>query len=1152
MNPFRSTLLILFFIFLLSTLSSAQSCLPDGIKFTSQQEIDDFSGNYPNCEKIEGDLTVSGFAISNLAGLSQVTSIGGSLIIEDNVSLVSLAGLNNLKLVEGDLIIDNNNVITSLAGLGELDFIGGSLEILGSSNTELTSLTGLENLDSIGQGLVINFNGDLTALTGLENLKFIGGSLSITSNGDLTSIAAFESLDSINGGVILSGNTILTSLEGLEKLSTLNSLSISDHLSLNSLAGLENLHTIYDRLYFYNNNSLVSLSGLENLKLIGGELKVQSNPHLTSLTGLESLDSIKRNLNILYNTRITSFAGLGNLKFIGEGLSISNNIALKSPAGLNSLKFIRGGVSLVSNDSIVNLSGLDSLNTIEGNILINHNNALTSFEGLEGLNSIDGFAEIRNNPNLISLKGLENLHSIVAGMKFMDNLSLTSLMGLNALNSTQYVTVENNNALISLEGLENLDSIWGNLEIKNNPSLSSLAGLENLNSIGEEIIIDNNQNLTSLTNLESLSSIGSKITISNNTNLSSLSGLESLNSNWWGTVIIAFNDSLRSLEGLESLNLINGIAISNNNALISLAGLENLRVLSTGLSIDNNVVLNSLTALNTLEIVRGGISLRGNNSLASLAGLENVNSVTGTLSIGGHANLTSLSALGRIDDIAWTYVSILNNPLLTFCNEPSICDYFANGGAGNIRNNGSKCSSEVTLLESCENRSKVNYQIFYDLNQNKIKEPEELIYTGANVKLNPEATIHFTNQEEGGLLFLNPGTYEIAYDSTFSPGWKLTTDSASYQISIDTISSCDTLYFGVFPDRIYSAMTTHITSPPTRCNTLIPFEVHLKNLGTTVTSGTLWLEVDEKIKSVQFFDQPDTTVAPDKYGWHFEDLFPGQQITRKIFLEIPGPPDFTLGETLSFISYTDFSDGNSQYQSHIFEYNPEIRCSFDPNDKLVSPNRESSEVLFEEDFIYTIRFQNTGNDVAYDIVILDTLDSNLDLSSFKVLSSSHSDFLLTSLENERYLTFNFKDIFLPDSTTNLEGSQGYVSYMITPIDGLAEKTEIKNTASIYFDSNPPIVTNTTLSILTSELTNTNEIANPSLLLFPNPTSGKVIIRSSLKLEGRLQLSDYTGKIILEQNIRDNQELDISSLNNGVYFINVQTREETIVGKVLKF
>ena len=64
-----------------------QGCLPQGITFTAQEEIDNFQTNYPGCTEIEGDVTITGDNITNLYGLSVLTAVDGFLYIY-NTSLV--------------------------------------------------------------------------------------------------------------------------------------------------------------------------------------------------------------------------------------------------------------------------------------------------------------------------------------------------------------------------------------------------------------------------------------------------------------------------------------------------------------------------------------------------------------------------------------------------------------------------------------------------------------------------------------------------------------------------------------------------------------------------------------------------------------------------------------------------------------------------------------------------------------------------------------------------------------------------------------------------------------------------------------------------------------------------------------------------------
>ncbi|MDC6652452.1 DUF7619 domain-containing protein, partial [Leclercia adecarboxylata] len=133
-----------------------------------------------------------------------------------------------------------------------------------------------------------------------------------------------------------------------------------------------------------------------------------------------------------------------------------------------------------------------------------------------------------------------------------------------------------------------------------------------------------------------------------------------------------------------------------------------------------------------------------------------------------------------------------------------------------------------------------------------------------------------------------------------------------------------------------------------------------------------------------------------------------------------------------------------------------VRTSFDPNDKQV--NRK--EIFYDDankNLVYTIRFQNTGNDTAFVVRIKDQLDPRFDYSSINILSKSHPmDFTFTPKGD---LEFVFDNILLPDSTTNEAKSHGYVSFSMKLKDmDFAVGDSVSNQASIFFDYNDPVET----------------------------------------------------------------------------------------------
>lgn len=143
-----------------------------------------------------------------------------------------------------------------------------------------------------------------------------------------------------------------------------------------------------------------------------------------------------------------------------------------------------------------------------------------------------------------------------------------------------------------------------------------------------------------------------------------------------------------------------------------------------------------------------------------------------------------------------------------------------------------------------------------------------------------------------------------------------------------------------------------------------------------------------------------------------------------------------------------------------------IACAYDPNDKTGLPIGEGEYgfIGMDETFIeYTIRFQNTGTDTAFTVRIEDQLDENYDWESLEVISKSHD--MTWSIDETGLVEFLFADIELPDSNVNVLASQGYVKYKVWMNEGLPSGTSLENTAGIFFDLNPAIITNTTVHTL---------------------------------------------------------------------------------------
>jgi uncharacterized repeat protein (TIGR01451 family) len=230
-----------------------------------------------------------------------------------------------------------------------------------------------------------------------------------------------------------------------------------------------------------------------------------------------------------------------------------------------------------------------------------------------------------------------------------------------------------------------------------------------------------------------------------------------------------------------------------------------------------------------------------------------------------------------------------------------------------------------------------------------------------------------------------------------------------------------------------------------------------------------------------------------------------------------------------------------------------ITNSYDPNDKLVYPKGwgTAGNVEPETEFKYTIRFQNTGTDTAFKVVLVDTLDTNLDIASLQIGVASHPFEFQVSGKGRPVLTWTFDNILLPDSGRNQEASNGFVSFSIRPKTGLALGTRLENYADIYFDFNDPIRTNTTVNTLwrptlvagvldTVFVTDTRKIlSHKSLKMSPNPATDFVMIELPDGSTSNLEISDLQGKRIKNLEIVSGQKTSIKDLKPGIYILKVE-------------
>ena len=302
----------------------SQGCLPNGITFTTQSQIDSFPINYPNCIVIEGGLIITGSNITNLNGLNSIHKIVGSLTVFNTDSLINFNGLNFIDTI-GDLYF-HDNALQSLHGLESLKYTGGLYCV---NNNALLNFEGLNSLNYCEHTFEIQNNNSLINFQGLDSLIYIGGDFLIFLHNSLINFSGLESLSLINGVSIIGFND-----------------------SLINLSGLNNVTEIKDGIDISRNDNLISLEGLQgitNIQNIFMGITIYNNPNLTDISAIASANIICH-LNISYNDNLSNCAIQSICNYITNFPnwgSFSNNAH-----GCNCYTEV---------DSICNLTGIEDL-----------------------------------------------------------------------------------------------------------------------------------------------------------------------------------------------------------------------------------------------------------------------------------------------------------------------------------------------------------------------------------------------------------------------------------------------------------------------------------------------------------------------------------------------------------------------------------------------------------------------------------------------------------------------------------------------------------------------------------------------------------------------------------------------------------------------
>lgn len=426
----------------------------------------------------------------------------------------------------------------------------------------------------------------------------------------------------------------------------------------------------------------------------------------------------------------------------------------------------------------------------------------------------------------------------------------------------------------------------------------------------------------------------------------------------------------------------------------------------------------------------------------------------------------------------------------------------------------------------CQNTNYAKGIVFFDQNKNGFFDNQETILNDYIVSSAPGSFATFSNQN-GYTILLERNAINTIKASVPNPAVSAVVPS-DYQINVGNVyGQIPGQYDFAIQEKDLLDLEIQINSTVARPGRTSVVTLQVNNVGNIVaTQSVITLQFPTGWNVIRTNPMHTNILGGNVLSWDYTNTI-NIKGSKSFRIELAPPTTVKQGTPFELIAEVDATNDVNP-NNDIAMWNSKIVASYDPNDKLVNKSNYYSISDQNKELIYTIRFQNTGTDTAFDVTIRDTLSKAIDATSIRVVNASHPYQL--RMKKLGFLEVYFKSIFLPDSSVNEIASHGFVQFAIRP-NATNEPFTLRNKASIYFDYNTPVLTNSISTYI--GLVATNDINKQALIkATPNPFSNQIIV----EYESLKKYSNYHLQI---RNIQDIMIHDIQIQQKGKVEINTK-------------
>ena len=437
----------------------------------------------------------------------------------------------------------------------------------------------------------------------------------------------------------------------------------------------------------------------------------------------------------------------------------------------------------------------------------------------------------------------------------------------------------------------------------------------------------------------------------------------------------------------------------------------------------------------------------------------------------------------------------------------------------------------------------IKLNAFIDTDGNGVQNNNEpnFVYGDFHYEINSNGTIHNVSTSNGMLTLYesNPFTsYNLSYTINSSFSSQYTVSPSTYSnVTVAVNSGITTYNFPVtqVPFNDLSVSVFPNGAPPRPGFVYQNYIVYTNYGNQTIISGTLTFNNASNVNIINVSESGSVLTASG-FTYNFTNLAPGETRYILVTMQVPTIPTVSLGQLLTNTVAITIPSADINTINNSSSITQVIVGSYDPNEKSESHGGKILHSTFtSNDYLtYTIQFENTGTADAVNIRVNDVLDAKLDEATIRMISASNP-YVLDRVNN--VLNWKFNGINLPPSNGSATIGHSSITFQIKPKPGYAIGDIIPNFASIYFDFNPAIVTETCNTEFVAALSNEN-FAFTNFNFYPNPVKDNLKISNNSIIDS-IEIVSLLGQKIISKNVNALEtEINLSELSSGIYFVKV--------------